>query len=166
MDASKSKAWVAIVSSGLGVALFTFVANKAWEVLRHHPVSPKYVDTSMRFENNQLFVFVRNNSDDPLDLTEANLNIDEPSLTDVPTMGAYPDVSKLYDVASTRGSAHLQVVDNRLVVKVKILQAINPKAADQFALTLTGLTGPVDLSRAKIQAQLHDIKGHIYIVSR
>ena len=107
MDTPKHSLWMTLLSSGLAVALFTFVADKAWEVLRHHSVGPKYVDTSVRFEDHKLFLFVRNNSDDPLDLVHAKIDIDAPELVSTQALGAYPEVSKVYDVSATSGSAKL-----------------------------------------------------------
>lgn len=162
----KKIVWLTVLSSGLAVALFTFIANKAWEIYSHHSVGTKYVDTSIRFKDNSLLLFVRNNSDEPLDLIRAKIEINEPELLKYETMGTYPDVSKVYDVSVTSGSAKLEIVDNRLVIRLKITQAIAPKAADHFGITLVGLTGPMNLSNVKIRAELEDIKGHIYEVKR
>jgi hypothetical protein len=164
MTRTRKVRWPAVLSSGLAVALLTFVANKAWEIYRHHSVGPKYVDTSMRFEDNKLLFFVRNNSDEPLDLTRAKIDIDEPELLKNETLGAYPDVSKVYDVSTTSGSAKVEVVADRLVVNLKIIQAVAPKAADHFGFTLVGLAGPIDLSHVKLHAEIGDIKGNTYIV--
>jgi hypothetical protein len=162
----KRKVWLTVLSSGLAVALFTFIANKTWEIYSHHSVGPKYVDTTIRFEEERLFFFVRNNSDEPLDLIGAKIQIDEPELFKNETLGAYPDVSKVYEVSVTSGSAKLEIVDNRLVMRLKIIQEIAPKAADHFGVTLVGLTGPVNLSNVKIRAELEDIKGNIYLITR
>ena len=164
--AKRKIAWLTILSSGIGVAVFTFVANKAWEVYRHHPVGPKYVETSIRFEDNKVFLFVRNNSDEPLDLMRAKIDIDEPALLKTEALGAYPDISKVYDVSATSGTAKLDVTDKGLVLSVRITQAIAPKGADHFGVSVVGLTGPVDLSTAKIHAELEDIKGNKYAVVR
>lgn len=166
MAKAKKIAWLTMLFSGLGVALFTFVANKAWEAYRHHPVGPKYVGTSMRFEDNRLFLFIRNNSDEPLDLVRAKIDIDAPELVKTEALGAYPDISKMYSVSATSGTAKLDVVDNGLVLSLNITQAIAPKAADHFGVTLGGLAGPVDLSNVKIRAELEDIKGNKYVVAR
>lgn len=166
MTNTKKISWLTVLSSGLAVALFTFIANKAWEIYRHHGVGPKYVDISIRFEDKRLLLFVRNNSDEPLDLIRAKIDIDEPELLKTETLGAYPDVSKVYDVSATSGSATLEVVDDRLVIRLEITQAIAPKAADYFGITLVGLTGPVNLSNAKVRAELEDIKGNLYVVTR
>ena len=158
----KKTIWPALLSSGIGVALFTFVASKGWELYRHRGVSPKYVDASVRVENDQLLVFVRNRSDDPLDLTGASISIDDPALVSTAAMGAYPDVSKVYTVSRAPGSSRLEIVDDRLVVRLQIAQAIAPSGADQFGFALKGLAGPVDLSSAKIDVELEDMKGNRY----
>lgn len=148
------------------MAIFTFVANRAWETYSHHAVGPKYVNAAMRFENGQLLLFVRNNSDDPLDLVSAKIDIDAPELIDIKNLGAYPDVSKLYDVSTSSGSATVQSSSNGLSVQLRIAQAIAPKAADQFGIKLIGLAGPVDLSAAKVHAVMRDIKGNTYVVAQ
>lgn len=153
------------LSSGLAVALFTFVADKAWQTYSHHALGPKYVDTALRFEGDKLLLFVRNNSDEPLDLVRAKIEIDAPELLKDGALGAYPEISKLYDVSPTAGSAKLQIVADRLVVQLKIIQAIGPKTADHFGITLNGLAGPVDLSNDTIHAEIEDIKGHTYLVT-
>ena len=55
---------------------------------------------------------------------------------------------------------------DQLIVTVDITQAVAPKADDHFGLELSGLTGPVDLSQAKIRVRLEDLKGNIYRVDR
>jgi hypothetical protein len=164
MDKAKSTVWVTILSGGLGVAIFTFVANKAWEAYRHHPVGPAYVETAIRFEGNKLLLFVRNNSDEPLDLKRAQIQIDEPTLTKSELLGAYPDVSKVYTASTSAGSVSLDTADQGLVMTVRIAQAIPPKEADQFGVELQGLVGPVDLSKVKLRAELEDLKGNKYKV--
>lgn len=166
MRKSTQKLWITLVTSGLGVALLTFGANKVWELYRHRSIGPEYVDASIRLENDKVFVFLRNNSDEPLDLKRARISLDEPGLVAGPALGAYPDISKIYSATPTSGSANLDVIDKQLVVTLHITQAIAPKDADQFGVALTGLLGPVDLSRARIRAELEDLKGNRYVVTR
>jgi|SRR6516225_10449931 len=165
MTKSKNAVWLTLLSGGLGVAFFTFVANKAWEMYRHRPVGPAYVESSIRFEGNKLLVFVRNNSDEPLDLKRAEIDIDEPDLVKAQVLGAYPDVSKVYTASASVGSASLDAGDKGLVLTVSIAQAIAPKAADQFGVSLDGLAGPVDLSKVKVRAKLEDLIGNKYTVT-
>jgi len=164
MAKKKTIQWVAVLSSSLAVAVFTFVANKAWDTYHHHKVGPKYVDTALRFEDKKLLLFVRNNSDDPLDLTQATIDLNAPELVKNTALGAYPDVSKVYDVSASSGSATLEAGSDGLAVKLKITQVIAPKGADQFAVSLVGLTGPIDLSNVKIHAEIKDVKGNTYVV--
>jgi hypothetical protein len=166
MPKSRKAVWITILTSGLGVALLTFVANKAWEVYRHKSVGPEYVDASIRIEDNKVFVFLRNNSDEPLDLQRAKFSLDEPGLVSSQALGAYPDISKLYTATATSGSTNLEVVNKELVVTLHITQAIAPKAADHFGVTLVGLVGPLDLSKARIRAEFEDLKGNKYVATR
>jgi hypothetical protein len=156
--------WIGVVSSGLAVALFSFIANKAWDSYHYHHVGPKYVDAALRFEDNKVLLFIRNNSDDPLDLAVAKIDINDPELLSTQTLGAYPDVSKIYSVSTTSGSGTVETVNNRLVVKLNIAQAIAPKAADQFGVMIVGPVGPLDLSKVKFDVEIQDMKGHSYLV--
>jgi len=162
----KTIVWVTLLTSGLGVAMATFVANKGWELWQHRSVGPKHVDATLRLEDNKLIVFLRNNSDEALDLKRATFSFDDPGLVPGTMLGAYPDVSKVYVATASSGNADLAVVDSRLVVTLQIAQAIAPKQADQFGVTLTGIIGPVDLSKAKVHAEFEDLKGNRYVLTR
>jgi hypothetical protein len=162
---TEKRLWMTLLSSGLGVALFTFTAEKTWEIYRHHDAGPRYVALSMRLEANQLLFFVRNNSDEPLDLTQATIDVDQSGVTRDFFMNVYPDISKIYHVTTTTGSASLRRIGDMLVVTLQITQAIAPKAADQFGVSIAGPVGPIDLSRARIRAELRDIKGQLYSIS-
>lgn len=160
-----STPWLSIVSGGLGVAIFTFAANNVWEAARHRSAGPEFVTASIRFEDNKLLVFVRNESDEALDLVQAQIRIDEPALVRNDVLGAYPDVSKLYSASASVGSVRLETVGNGMVLNAKIAQAIAPKTADQFGFSLDGVAGPVDLSKLKVRAELQDMKGNRYTVT-
>jgi hypothetical protein len=164
--APKGATWLTVLTSGLAVAIFGFVADKVWQMYSHHSLGPRYVKASLRIEQKTLYVFVRNNSDDPLDLIRATIDIDDPELRESGMLGAYPDVSKIYTVSPTLGEASLEKGANGLVVQLKIIQAIPPKGLDHFGVVLAGLLGPLDLSRAKIKANIEDIKGNSYPVVR
>jgi hypothetical protein len=166
MPKSKKGQWITLLSGGLGVALLTFLLNKGWETYEHRNVGPRYVDASIRIENDKLFVFLRNNSDEPLDLKRATISVTQGDLVGGGALAAYPDVSKLYTATATSGSANLKIAGDQLIVTVDITQAVAPKADDHFGLELSGLTGPVDLSQAKIRVRLEDLKGNIYRVDR
>ncbi len=159
METSRISKITTILFGGLGVAIFVFVANKIWEAYSFRDLGPKYVTTSMRFERDTLFLFIRNNSDEPLDIIESKIkiaNLDDKSL------GTYPDVSKLYDVSSLN-STELSSSKDTLIIGLRIIQAIDPGKADQFGIKLEGLFGPVDLSKAYIRAELYDTEKNTYI---
>lgn len=166
MPKSKKSIWITLITSGLGIAVLTFAANKAWEVYRHRSIGPQYVDATIRLEENKVFVFLRNNSDEALDLKLAKFSVDEPALVSTQALGAYPEVSKVYTVTATSGSSNIEIVNNELVVTLNITQAIAPKGADHFGIALVGLLGPLDLSKAKIRAEFEDLKGQTYVVAR
>jgi hypothetical protein len=166
MRGSRQAIWITLLTSGLGVAALTFVANKAWDAYRHRSVGPRYVDGTIRSEEDKLIVFLRNRSDEPLDLKRATISVDEPGLASEKALGAYPDISKVYTASATSGTAKLAVVNDQLVVTVDIAQAIKPGEADQFGVALTGVLGPVNLGKAKIRADLEDLKGNRYVITR
>ena len=162
--------WLTLISSGLGVAIFGFVANKAWDGWSHRDTGPATVQTSLRFEDRHLLLLVRNNGDEPLDLVRARIDIDEPALVGQEVLGAYPEVSKVYSAsisasgAAALGSINVVAAGGGLVLDARIAQAIAPRAADQFGFALDGVAGPVDLSRLKLRVQLEDIRGQHYTV--
>jgi hypothetical protein len=169
---SGSTPWLTLISSGLGVAIFSFVANKAWDAWSHRATGPATVQTSLRFEDSRLLLFVRNNGDEPLDLVRARIDIDEPALVSQTVLGAYPEVSKVYSVsasasgAAARGSVSVAATaGSGLVLDARIVQAIAPKGTDQFGFALDGIAGPIDLSRLKLRVQLEDIRGRHYSVT-
>lgn len=164
MKRLRKSTWIALLSSGLGVAIFGFIANTAWEIYRHRSVAPEYVNAVIRFEENTLFLYVRNNSNEPLDLVQAKIEIDDPNLIKFP-LGAYPDVSKIYNVSSSVGDAAMEIIDNKLVVNLRIIQAIEPGKSDNFGIKIQGLLGPINLSKAKVHAELRDIAQHTYIAN-
>ena len=165
MPRSKTPVWVALVTSGLAVAAFTFVGDKVWQVVRHRSVGPEYVDTSIRLEEGRVLLFVRNNSDDALDLVRATITLNDPSLVATSALGAYPDISKVYTVESTVGPTTVAAEQAGLVLNVGMAQAIEPRGADQFGFSIAGLAGPIDLTRTTVRAVLHDIRGNTYSVS-
>jgi len=166
MAKRKSSVWVTLLTSGVAVAALTFGLNKSWDVFHHRAIGPKYVQTSLRFEDGKILLFVRNNSDDPLDLVDAKIDVDDPDLAKTAALGIYPDISKVYEVKSSAGKGTIAAADNGLSLDVRIAQAIAPKAADQFAIGVVGLAGSVDLSNSRIRAQLRDIKGRTYTVAQ
>lgn len=153
--------WPIVLSSGLVVAIFTFTSDKAWNYLHHHKVGPSYVDSSIRCEEGRILLLVRNNSDEPLDLVSARVNINSPELTSIDALGAYPDISKVYRVTSSE-STKLQRLGTSLIVDMKIAQAIPPKGLDHFGFELIGPIGSVDLKKANLWAEFWDIKGNHY----
>lgn len=164
---TKGNKWLAaVLSSGLVVALATFFVDKAWERWQHAEVGPAYVDGSMRFDGDRLLLLVRNRSDEPLDLVGATIEVEESSLSNTGSLGAYPEVSHIYDAKATSGNARVQQSASGIVIMVDIAQAIEPNEVDQFGVQLEGVAGPVDLSRLPIRASLTDVKGNTYRISR
>ena len=165
MASKKTAVWVTLLTSGLGVALLTFMADKGWEFYQHRNVGPEHVYAALRLEDNKVFVFLRNNSDEPLDFKRATIFLSEPTLVDSQAFAAYPDITKVYTATATSGSANVDVVGKQLVVTLHITQSIAPKGADHFGVALAGLAGPLDLSKATVRAELEDLKGKKYVVT-
>ena len=76
---SGDSGWVKLLFGGIGVAVFTFAANHAWERVSHRSVGPDYVHVAVRSEKGSLLFYVRNESHEPLDLVSADFRIALPA---------------------------------------------------------------------------------------
>lgn len=153
--------WMKVLFGGLGVAVFTFLADAVWDRVSHRSAGPDTVHTALRVEDGALYVFVRNDSDEPLDLVRAQLTIRSPK-PDV--MGAYPLPSRIYRVVSER-EAQLDQQDDLLLVQLNIAQAINPGEADQFGFSIEDRARPLTPGQGTVQGEITDLKGNVYAVS-
>ena len=153
--------WLSLLCGGIGVAIFAFVAPKVWDFVAFKELKPDYVKASLRRDGDNVVVFVRNLSDEALDLTKARIVITglEPGAT---RLGAYPEVSKLYVIDATTGAATVERVEKDLVAMIRITQAIEPGDKDQFSFTLSDRVGAVNLAGAAIKGELFDIEGNAY----
>ena len=152
--------WTALFLSGIGVAAFTFAAPIVWQKLSHRNLGPAYVETALRAENGVLMLMVRNNSDDPLDLVAADVEIAIPKRPAV-EFGAYPELSHLYAV-NAQASAELKQTDDRLLVKLRIAQSIKPGHLDQFGFSINGPGGSLMPQSGSLHGSVTDIKGNVY----
>jgi hypothetical protein len=155
------KKWLMILTSGLGVAIFTFAAPIIWQKLSHKSAASATVDAVLRVEDNVFLVMVRNNSDDALDLVGAEFEIDERPGGDVNEFGAYPEPSHVYQVSS---NAQFKRANGKLAVSMKIAQAIDPGKVDQFGLSIKGPAGALALSPGSVKCRVRDVKGNVYPV--
>jgi hypothetical protein len=154
---------VVLLTSSLAVAVIGSVLDKFLiPFVSHRAVGPKYVSAAARVDDDAVLIFVRNNSDEPLDLKEAVVEIDGVSPAGDGALGAYPDVSQVYRVVASPGVADLQETPGQVVVKVKIAQAIAPGSADQFSVRLVGSHGPARLGSATVKVNLVDLRGTEY----
>jgi hypothetical protein len=156
--------WLVTLLGGLSVAIFSFVAPIVWKAVTHRSVGPKYVDATLRVENGTLFLFVRNNSNDPLDLVESDIEIKIQQKGDgAQEFGAYPALSHLYEVDSA-SAAQLKQQNGRLLVTLKIAQAIEAGQVDQFGFKIRGPAGPLTPTVGSLVGKVVDAKGNIYPV--
>jgi hypothetical protein len=163
---SKATTGLVILTSGLAAAIFAFIADKGWPILRHHGVGPRYVDASIRIDGDNLLVFMRNNSDDALDLVQATIDVLKPDLQQAPfPLGVYPPISQTYHVTPAIGNASVKAIPGGLEISLKIAQAIPSKEADQFEFQLTGPLGAADLSGAKVVVTISDTRANVYYAS-
>lgn len=154
--------WVKVLFGGVGVAAFTFFANTVWERVSHRSVGPDYVNATIRFDQGALLVFVRNESDEPLDLVLVEIEIEQPA-NQGGVFGAYPKPSHLYEVES-KSDAVLTQQGDRLFVKLRVSQAIEPGNADQFGFKIKSASGPLQPYAGSISGKLTDLRGNVYRV--
>ena len=150
-----------LLLSGFGVALFTFAAPIVWNKVAHRSVGPAYVEASLRVENGTIYLLVRNSSDDPLDLVEADLAMPAPKPA-ATRLGAYPEPSHLYQVSSSTGAGEIEQTSGQLSVKLKIAQSIKAGEVDQFAVSVVDFGAVVTPSSGSLSGRIVDIMGHAY----
>jgi len=159
---AKSRWLVTLLGAPIALAVFSFAAPIAWNALTHRSVGPKYVNATVRVENGQLLLFVRNNSDDPLDLVGADIAIKIQQAGEAAQeFGAYPVVSHLYEVDSP-SAAQLKQQNGQLLVTLKITQAIEARQADQFGFKITDRAGPFTPPIGSLVGKIVDTKGNSY----
>lgn len=152
--------WTALLFGGLGVAVFTFAAPIVWKALTHRSVGPDYVNAVLRVENGTVLLLVRNNSDEPLDLVQANIEIKTlKSQNSAPEFGAYPTPSHLYEVEA-KSTVKLTQEKGLLRLTVPIAQAIEARQVDQFGFRIKSLTPRV----GSMTGEVVDSKGNVYKV--
>lgn len=159
------KLWIAIVGSGIGAAVVAFGVEKAWEAYQYRSIGPEYVDGTIRVDGGKVLIFVRNNSDEPLDLKRATISLDDPASSER-SVGIYPEVSQIYTVAAASASTQIIGTGKRITVVINISQSIEPKGVDHFGISMQDALGFVDLSSVAIQADIEDLKGRRYLVNR
>jgi len=163
MSEAAERSWVKLLFSGIGVAAFTFAAPIVWQKISYRPVGPAYVAAALRVDDGALLLLVRNNSQEPLDLVEADIDID--GIPRAPQeFGAYPVPSHLYAVDS-KSSAHLAQSDGRLSVKLRIAQTIEPGQADEFGFKINGPSGLLTPTRGSLTGKITDSRGNNYRLS-
>lgn len=154
--------WAKVLFGGLGVAVFTFAANAVWERISHRSIGPDYVRVALRVEEGAILLYVRNESDEPLDLVLAEIEISQPK-SGGEVLGTYLMPSHLYEVESDSG-AELKQLDGGIVVKLRISQAIEPGDADQFGFRIHGGSGPLAPTSGSVKGRITDLRGNIYHV--
>jgi hypothetical protein len=153
---------VTLLGSGLIAAVFAFAAPIVWTTVIHRTVGPKYVSATLHVENGTLFLLVRNNSNDPLDLVEAEIEIKIQQAGDsAQEFGAYPVPSHLYEIDSA-SAAQLKQQNGRLLVTLNIAQAIEAGQADQFGFKIRDPAGPLTPPVGALVGKVVDAKGNIY----
>lgn len=153
--------WVKILFGGLGVAIFTFLADAMWDRMSHRGLGPETVRATLRVEDGALYVFVRNDSDEPLDLVRAELDIRTPENR---ALAAYPLPSRIYSVVSEADAA-IEQHDDLLSVRLNIAQAIDPGDADQFGFSIESGARPMTPQEGSVSGHIIDLRGNAYEVS-
>ncbi|MFN0194804.1 MAG: hypothetical protein ACKVP5_22980 [Aestuariivirga sp.] len=153
------KNWITLAFGGIGVAAFTFLAPIVWDKFTHRSVGPDTIETSLRLEGGQVFVVVRNNSDEPLDLVEAEIEFSGLAAADQ-GFAAFPEPSHLYEVDS-RLNAKLTESQGKLRISTKIAQAIAQGDVDQFGFKISGNALKLE-SANSITGKIKDINGNVF----
>src|SRR5262245_29578535 len=162
MGDSTDRGWVKLLFGGLGVAAFTFAAPIVWQKISHRSLGPDSVVATMRLESDVLFLVVRNSSNEPLDIVEAEIEIDGVKGTAADELAAYPTPSHLYEVDS-RSAAELKQQGERLFLKLKIAQAIEPGQVDQFGFKIKGPSGSLTPAAGALKGKIKDVRGNVYL---
>jgi hypothetical protein len=155
--------WMGVLFGGIGVAAFTFAAPIVWQNVSHRDAGPDHVVASLRVEDGTLFLLVRNNSNEPLDLVEAEIEIDGVG-NPAEEFGAYPAPSHVYEV-NAKSTAQLTQRDGRLSVKLRIAQAIDPGQVDQFGFRINGPAGSLTPAIGSLSGKVMDVRGNVYPVN-
>jgi hypothetical protein len=162
MSDEKPEHWLKVLSAGLAVAAFTFAAPIIWQKASHRPIGMAYVDAALRVEDGVLLLMVRNKSDESLDLVEAEIEIDDSTKASGP-FGVYPEPSHVYQVTA-KTNAQVKQLDGKILVKLKIAQAIEPRKVDQFGMNIIGPAGPLSPAVGSVVGRIKDIKGNVFMV--
>lgn len=159
MHEGSAQGWIKLLFGGLGVAAFSFAAPILWEQLSHRSAGPDHVAAALRIDDGVLLLLVRNGSDEPVDLIEAEIEIKDVGGGD--EFAAYPEPSQIYEVDFASDS-EIRQVGGRLVVKLKIAQAIDPGQVDQFGFRINGPAGLLTPPAGSLTGKITDIEGNEY----
>lgn len=160
MSGKASGGWLKVLFGGAGVALLAFAAPLLWDRISFKELRPDYVQTSLRREGDKIIIFVRNLSDEPLDLIKARIVISGAESPTNSRLGTYPEET-LYIIDPTTGKATVERDEGTLVVSIAFGQAIAPGEPDQFSFKLSR-PGTIHLEHALISGELFDIRGNAY----
>jgi len=156
--------WSTLIFSGIGVAVFGFLSNIAWEIYSHRDVGSKYVDISIRIDSEKILLFARNNSDDPLDLKKIKVKIQSDSFMKK-TLGAYPDISHIYKISSSVGKSKFNINNMEMIIDLDIIQVIEPKGFDHFGISINDSMESLTLENSKISVEMLDILNNSYFAN-
>ena len=148
---------IELLFGGVGVALLSFLAAQAWSIYTKKNISSDSVDVALRANGSAVVIYIRNNSDENLDIVKTELLIRDDEI-ETEMLGVFPEVSKTYIIDSLPNAVINTNTSNSLEVFAETGQAISPGGVDQFEIMLRGPLGFIDLSDSSLKVKLHDIK--------
>jgi hypothetical protein len=152
-----------ILFGGLGVAVFTFTASLTYDYFHFRSVGPDYVDAVLRTGEGNLAIFIRNRSDEALDLVAAELILASEHIPQ-DRVRAYRNYSHVYTVTMGNASAEAVAAAGKISSRLSITHAIEPGEFDSFAISVVADDEALILDASSVQLTLLDIKGNLYQV--
>lgn len=161
-----SRKFVAILTSALLAAVVGAAIPLGYEIMKIKPLTEANISLSQDFENGSLLVFIRNRSEQPLDIVAVDLALPTKSVPaevveaayaaePIDKLGSAPLLSQNYFVNGS--SLTVRASDNRelIVLSFNVLQAIAPGEHDFFSFEW-----PSTFAEEVTQIGLIDIEGN------
>ena len=152
-----------IFLGGLGVAIFTFTAPLTYNHFHFRPVGPDTADAVIRTAEGNLAIFIRNRSDEALDLVAAELILASEHFPQ-DRFRAYRAFSHIYTVKLGDVTTDAVAAAGKISSRLSIAHAIEPGEFDSFGISVVADEGPLGLDASSVQLKLLDIKGNLYQV--
>ncbi|MEP2531879.1 hypothetical protein [Shimia sp.] len=169
--ASLKGAYKFLIAGGIAAAAVSAALPIAVTYLTNPTLSQDTVKIRATTADSGYDIFVRNTSSEPLDLIEVRLvsptmptftSPDLLALAEIPestteTLNAAPETTAVYSLGGQNTRVRLRRLNNRVVVVLPVLQAIESGGRDRFTLRHDGIEGQFD------EIVFTDIFGNSYV---